>query len=207
MQLGQAGPYFQAIVTARGAAYKVFLIIDRVKNIYILFKGSWGVLFHLCLVFEIFRSYSCSPATLPNRASAGSLFTLIFLIWSAGVSLLRRINRGKYIKQRTLFISRCTNRQVQRQTITEETQSGPQRSRENLFTRTLKKICFSPKMGWFGWVKYSFLGGLMWLSNQGKYMSVQLPSADLDPRTAISPSKGWNRHSGPACRSLQWLSR
>ena len=31
MQLGQAGPYFQAIVTARGAAYKVFLIIDRVK--------------------------------------------------------------------------------------------------------------------------------------------------------------------------------
>ena len=89
--------------------------------IYILFKGSWGVLFHLCLVFEIFRSYSCSPATLPNRASAGSLFTLIFLIWSAGVSLLRRINRGKYIKQRTLFISRCTNRQVQRQTITEET--------------------------------------------------------------------------------------
>ena len=23
----------------------------------------------------------------------------------------------------------------------------------------------------------------MWLSNQGKYMSVQLPSADLDPRT------------------------
>ncbi|CAH3192815.1 unnamed protein product [Porites evermanni] len=30
MQLGQAGPYFQAIVTARGAAYKVFLIIDRV---------------------------------------------------------------------------------------------------------------------------------------------------------------------------------
>ena len=84
--------------------------------IYILFKDSWGVLFHLCLVFEIFRSYSCSPATLPNRASSGSLFTLIFLIWSAGVSLLRRINRGKYIKQRTLFISRCTNRQVQRQT-------------------------------------------------------------------------------------------
>ena len=41
MQLGQAGPYFQAIVTARGAAYKVFLIIDRVKiYIYILFKGS-----------------------------------------------------------------------------------------------------------------------------------------------------------------------
>ena len=32
MQLGQAGPYFQAIVTARGAAYKVFLIIDRVKK-------------------------------------------------------------------------------------------------------------------------------------------------------------------------------
>ncbi|CAH3028476.1 unnamed protein product, partial [Porites evermanni] len=30
MQLGQAGPNFQAIVTARGAAYKVFLIIDRV---------------------------------------------------------------------------------------------------------------------------------------------------------------------------------
>ena len=122
MQLGQAGPYFQAIVTARGAAYKVFLIIDRVKRyIYILFKGSLGVLFHPCLVFEIFRSYSCSPAKLPNRASAGSLFTLIFLIWSAGVSLLRRINRGKYINQRTLLISRCTNRQVQQQTITEET--------------------------------------------------------------------------------------
>lgn len=32
MQLGQAGPNFQAIVTARGAAYKVFLIIDRVKR-------------------------------------------------------------------------------------------------------------------------------------------------------------------------------
>ena len=83
MQLGQAGPYFQAIVTARGAAYKVFLIIDRVKKkniyIYILFKGSLGVLFHPCLVFEIFWSYSCSPATLPNRASAGSLFTLISL--------------------------------------------------------------------------------------------------------------------------------
>ena len=47
----------------------------------------------------------------------------------------------------------------------------------------------------------------MWLSNQGKYMSVQLPSADLDPRTEISSSMGWNRHSGPACRSLQTLSR
>ena len=35
----------------------------------------------------------------------------------------------------------------------------------------------------------------MWLSNQGKYMSVQLPWADLDPRTEISPSMGWNRHS------------
>ena len=142
MQLGQAGPYFQAIVTARGAAYKVFFIIDRVKRyIYILFKGI--LLFHLWLVFEIFRSYSCSPATLPNRASAGSLFTLIFLIWSAGVSLLRRINRGKYIKQRTLFISRCTNRdrRCNDRRSQKRRQSGPQRSRENLFSRTLKKKC------------------------------------------------------------------
>ena len=42
----------------------------------------------------------------------------------------------------------------------------------------------------------------MWLSNQGKYMSVQLPWADLDPRTEISPSMGWNRHSGPACHRV-----
>ena len=120
MQLGQAGPNFQAIVTARGAAYKVFLIIDRVKRC-ILFKGSFGLLFHPCLVFEILWSYSCSPATLPNRASAGSLFTLMFLIQSASVSLQRRIYPGKYINQRALLISCCTNSQVQRQTITEET--------------------------------------------------------------------------------------
>ena len=31
MQLGQAGPNFNDVVTARGAAYKVFHIIDRVK--------------------------------------------------------------------------------------------------------------------------------------------------------------------------------
>ena len=31
MQLGQAGPNFQSVATARGAAYKVFLIIDRVR--------------------------------------------------------------------------------------------------------------------------------------------------------------------------------
>ena len=129
------------------------------EKMYILFKGSLGVLFYPCLVFEIFRSYSCSPATLPNRASAGSLFTLIFHIWSAGVSLLRRINRGKCINQRTLFISRCTNRQVQRQTITEETAI-----RSTTFTGKFvyadfkKKMSFSPKMGWFGWVKYNFLG-------------------------------------------------
>ena len=129
------------------------------EKIYILFKGSLGVLFYPCLVFEIFRSYSCSPATLPNRASAGSLFTLIFHIWSAGVSLLRRINRGKYINQRTLLLvvaltDRCNDRRSQKRR-----QSSLQRSRENLFTRTLKRMCFSPKMGWFEWVKYSFFGG------------------------------------------------
>ena len=31
MQLGQAGPNFNDVVTARGAAYQVFQIIDRVK--------------------------------------------------------------------------------------------------------------------------------------------------------------------------------
>lgn len=30
MQLGQAGPNMEAIAAAKGAAYKVFLIIDRV---------------------------------------------------------------------------------------------------------------------------------------------------------------------------------
>ena len=158
MQLGQAGPYFQAIVTARGAAYKVFFIIDRVKRYtYILFKGI--LLFHLWLVFEIFRSYSCSPATLPNRASAGSLFTLIFLIWSAGVSLLRRINRGKYIKQRTLFISRCTNRQVQRQTITEETAIRSTTFTGKFVYADLKKKCvLALKWGGLGELNTVFWG-------------------------------------------------
>lgn len=32
MQLGQAGPNMEAIATAKGAAYQVFLIIDRVKR-------------------------------------------------------------------------------------------------------------------------------------------------------------------------------
>ena len=32
MQLGQAGTNFQSVAAARGAAYKVFLIIDRVKS-------------------------------------------------------------------------------------------------------------------------------------------------------------------------------
>ena len=148
-------------------------------------------------MFEIFRSYSCSPAKLPNRASAGSLFTLIFLIWSAGVSLLRRINRGKYINQRTLLISRCTNRQVQQQTITEETAI-----RSTTFTGKFvyadfkkKRSVLALKWSGLGELNTVFLGGLMWLSNQGKYMSVQLPWADLDPRTEISPSMGWNRHS------------
>ena len=126
-------------------------------------------------MFEIFRSYSCSPATLPNRASAGSLFTLIFLIWSAGVSLLRRINRGKYIKQRTLFISRCTNRQVQRQTITEETAIRSTTFTGKFVYADLKKKCvLALKWGGLGELNTVFLGGLMWLSNQGKYMSVQL---------------------------------
>ena len=102
MQLGQAGPYFQAIVTARGAAYKVFLIIDRVKRyiyiyIYILFKGSLGVLFHPCLVFEIFWSYSCSPATLPNRASAGSLFTLISLSGQLALACYEELTGGNIL--------------------------------------------------------------------------------------------------------------
>ena len=30
-QLGQAGPNLEAIANARGAAYKVFLVIDRVS--------------------------------------------------------------------------------------------------------------------------------------------------------------------------------
>jgi len=33
MQLGQAGPNFADIATAQGAAYKVFLVIDRVINL------------------------------------------------------------------------------------------------------------------------------------------------------------------------------
>ena len=33
MQLGQAGPNFNDVATARGAAYKVFQIIDRVTII------------------------------------------------------------------------------------------------------------------------------------------------------------------------------
>ena len=32
MQLGQAGPNFESIATAQGAAYKVFLVIDRVNS-------------------------------------------------------------------------------------------------------------------------------------------------------------------------------
>lgn len=32
MQLGQAGPHMEAIAAARGAAYKVFFIIDRVSS-------------------------------------------------------------------------------------------------------------------------------------------------------------------------------
>lgn len=31
MFLGQAGPYFEAIATAQGAAYQVFTITDRVR--------------------------------------------------------------------------------------------------------------------------------------------------------------------------------
>ena len=31
-QLGQAGPNLEAVATARGAAYKVFLVIDRVST-------------------------------------------------------------------------------------------------------------------------------------------------------------------------------
>ena len=38
MQLGQAGPHMEAIAAARGAAYKVFFIIDRVKIICAMFK-------------------------------------------------------------------------------------------------------------------------------------------------------------------------
>ena len=34
MQLGQAGPNFTDVATARGAAYKVFQIIDRVRILY-----------------------------------------------------------------------------------------------------------------------------------------------------------------------------
>ena len=33
MQLGQAGPNFADIATAQGAAYQVFLVIDRVINL------------------------------------------------------------------------------------------------------------------------------------------------------------------------------
>ena len=33
MQLGQAGPNFTDIATAQGAAYQVFLVIDRVIRI------------------------------------------------------------------------------------------------------------------------------------------------------------------------------
>lgn len=36
MQLGQAGPNLEAIAAAKGAAYKVFLIIDRVTRNYLL---------------------------------------------------------------------------------------------------------------------------------------------------------------------------
>ena len=109
------------------------------EEMYILFKGSLGLLFHPCLAFEIFRSYSCSPALLPNRASAGSLFSLIFLISLTGVSLQWRIYRGKYINQRALLISCCTNSLVQRQTITEETairSTSHKCSEENMFTWT-----------------------------------------------------------------------
>ena len=33
MQIGQSGPYLEAIATARAAAYKIFLVIDRVSNV------------------------------------------------------------------------------------------------------------------------------------------------------------------------------
>ena len=34
MQLGQAGPNFNDIATAQGAAYHVFQIIDRVRGLF-----------------------------------------------------------------------------------------------------------------------------------------------------------------------------
>lgn len=37
MQLGQAGPNFTDIATAQGAAYQVFLVIDRVINLITFF--------------------------------------------------------------------------------------------------------------------------------------------------------------------------
>ena len=43
MQLGQAGPHMEAIATAKGAAYKVFLIIDRVKRNNCFFYGDFFV--------------------------------------------------------------------------------------------------------------------------------------------------------------------
>jgi len=45
MQLGQAGPNMEAIATAKGAAYQVFLIIDRVKRNVIFYVLCTDVVF------------------------------------------------------------------------------------------------------------------------------------------------------------------
>ena len=92
---------------------------------------------------------------------------------------------------------------MQRQTITEETAiRSTTFTGKFVFADFKKKCVLALKWGGLGELNTVFWGGLIWLSNQGKYMSVQLPWADLDPRTEISPSMGWSRHSGPACRRV-----
>ena len=64
MQLGQAGPNFEAIATAQGAAYQVFNVIDRV-GCHRSFVSFFVSFFLFSLLPSIYLSLSSSPSLPP----------------------------------------------------------------------------------------------------------------------------------------------
>jgi len=59
MQLGQAGPNFADIATAQGAAYQVFLVIDRVINL-ITCSIAWLLSVNMQHPVSVLRAYHLS---------------------------------------------------------------------------------------------------------------------------------------------------
>ena len=68
MQLGQAGPNFADIATAQGAAYQVFLVIDRVIEL-ISCSIAWLVLVNMLHPLSV-------------TASFDHLFDVLHVIWN-----------------------------------------------------------------------------------------------------------------------------